>query len=698
MRLAVDSESEEEVEVEEDDLVPVSPGLLERRKSLQRRKRVLVEKNKLVIIMVGLPGRGKTFLCNKIKAYLTWLGHTTRHFNVGMYRRMGNKDGAVQDASFFSNKNAEGMQMRQEALDLAILDMMKWLLVDPNAQVAIFDATNTTDERREYLRGHLHGKVQYLFIESICDDHEVLELNYKYKMLYSPDYDGINTDQALLDFRNRIHEYEAVYEPITQDYLHYIKLINMVTGRGQMILNRISGYIAGKLVFFLMQICKHGLTKPRKIWLSRHGESEYNNLGLIGGDSDISPLGQKYAVKIADELLERIPETLDGIPLPVSVWTSTLKRTIQTAQHLVFPKLRWKALDEIQAGEMEGMTYEEIERKSPEEFEARKRDKLTYRYPRGESYLDLIQRLEPVIIEVERERECVCIIGHQAVLRVLYGYFMNIPQEKIPTLSIPLHTLIELTPKPDGSMYEERFVVDIHSQRPSAKHSRKSSAADMPSRVPTPALSGAKPSAPIDMVPKSLPGSHPIVSYGNLSGGNIAMQGLSLDERSQRARAISNTKASLRPSGPTSSRPASLASEGHHVHHRRQSSYNSVLEKKTIGGNKNSKSTIDLSQLLPSQLPNANQDVLSVHDVKVMQSDSFSPNPQVVNHSPIVDGRLLEESNPAHPKHPGNFTPNQMSPASSPGKEDGFSSRRPRATTTHALFYGERAEDSDENH
>lgn len=29
-----------------------------------------MEKNKLVIVMVGLPGRGKTFLCNKLKCYL----------------------------------------------------------------------------------------------------------------------------------------------------------------------------------------------------------------------------------------------------------------------------------------------------------------------------------------------------------------------------------------------------------------------------------------------------------------------------------------------------------------------------------------------------------------------------------------------------------------------------------------------------
>lgn len=49
------------------------------------------------------------------------------------------------------------------------------------------------------------------------------------------------------------------------------------------------------------------------------------------------------------------------------------------------------------------------------------------RYPAGESYLDVIQRLEPVIIELEREKESVCIVGHQAVLRALYGYFAAVP-------------------------------------------------------------------------------------------------------------------------------------------------------------------------------------------------------------------------------------------------------------------------------
>jgi len=458
MQLALDSESEEDVPVGVDATTP---------RTQARRKRVLVEKNKLIIIMVGLPGRGKTFLSNKLRSYLRWLGHPTEHFNVGTYRRqIRTVDGKPQDAAFFDASNAAGVEARTRALNAAIADVVAWLAL-PNSQVAIFDATNSTRERRDEVRYNFHGKFQYIFIESICNEPAVLELNYRYKMLYSPDYAGADMEEAMADFGARIRKYEEVYVPIDDDTTHYIKLINMVTGQGKVVLNRVSGYLPGKIVTFLLQVCKDGLAKPRKLWLSRHGESNYNVHGRIGGDSRLSPLGEKYAERLVDLLITRVPVALDGRSLPVSVWTSTLQRTIQTAELLPFPKLRWKALDEIQAGAMEGLTYDEINRAHPAEFAARKASKLTYRYPRGESYLDLIQRLEPVVIEVERERECVCIVAHQAVLRVIYGYLTNQDPIKIPELDLPLHTLIELTPKPDGTMYEERFPVDVHAPAPS---------------------------------------------------------------------------------------------------------------------------------------------------------------------------------------------------------------------------------------
>ena len=32
---------------------------------------------------MGLPARGKTFTAAKLTRYLRWLGHNTKHFNVG---------------------------------------------------------------------------------------------------------------------------------------------------------------------------------------------------------------------------------------------------------------------------------------------------------------------------------------------------------------------------------------------------------------------------------------------------------------------------------------------------------------------------------------------------------------------------------------------------------------------------------------
>ena len=121
-------------------------------------------------------------------------------------------------------------------------------------------------------------------------------------------------------------------------------------------------------------------------------------------------------------------------------------------------------MDEIDAGEFDGMTYDEIAKKFPEEYAARAKDKLVllpfiyfcnvlfsdhcqsqrYRYPRGESYLDVIARLEPVIFELERQKQDVVVVSHQAVLRCLYAYFADLPLEECPYINIPLHTMYVL--------------------------------------------------------------------------------------------------------------------------------------------------------------------------------------------------------------------------------------------------------------
>lgn len=137
---------------------------------------------------------------------------------------------------------------------------------------------------------------------------------------------------------------------------------------------------------------------------------------------------------------------------PLTVWTSTLKRTIATARHLPkhYNQLQWKALDELDAGVCDGLTYQEINDIYPEDFQARDEDKYNYRYRGGESYRDVVIRLEPIIMELERSED-ILIISHQAVIRCIYAYFMQKTQEESPWVPVPLHTLMKLTPRAYGT-------------------------------------------------------------------------------------------------------------------------------------------------------------------------------------------------------------------------------------------------------
>ncbi len=59
--------------------------------------------------------------------------------------------------------------------------------------------------------------------------------------------------------------------------------------------------------------------------------------------------------------------------------------------------MEWRSLREIEVGVCDGLSYDAIRDEFPAEYKARENDKLRYRYPRGESYMDIISRLESVI-------------------------------------------------------------------------------------------------------------------------------------------------------------------------------------------------------------------------------------------------------------------------------------------------------------
>ncbi|GJJ12489.1 hypothetical protein Clacol_006731 [Clathrus columnatus] len=383
-----------------------------------------------------------------------WLEYEVKVFNVGQLRRSRAKakreqSGIKEDhgAEYFSHDNQEATRLRDKLAEDSLEMLIQWLKEGGN--VGIHDATNSTRDRRAKISNRVAKEkgCVVIFLESICDDPAVIAANVALKVSSGdPDYQNVSREEAERDFVERIRKYERIYETITEPNLSYLRITNV---GDQVTLCNIHGYLQSRIAFYLMNL--H--IKPRSIFFSRvrHGESIYNVLGKIGGDSSLSEKGREYS----EALPKLIHDNIDHARL--TVWTSTLQRTIETAQHLDFPKLTWKALDELDAGVCDGMTYEEIEVKKNILSTIGPAAYPTYRASKGgESYRDVVIRLEPIIMELERQ-ENILIIGHQAILRCLYAYFHNLPQIDLPYIKIPLHTVIKLTPKAYGCD-EERSV------------------------------------------------------------------------------------------------------------------------------------------------------------------------------------------------------------------------------------------------
>ena len=531
--------------------------------------------SKLVIVMVGLPARGKSYIVKKLQRYLNWLQHPTEIFNVGERRRVvaGKKripqrkstqhkietelrdsvrrmsltsaaphhvdeqsdmlpapalatrvllngqdvapddsstaqaipaavegqqsQGAPkkpvrtdslpmpapetmdQNANFFDPENTKALQIREQVA-LETLDELLDYILFKNGSVGILDATNSTIERRKVVVDRINertdGKLNVLFLESQCLDQGLLERNMHLK-LFGPDYKGQDPEASLRDFKKRVEMYQKSYVPLgeyeEQNDMSYIQMVDV--GR-KLVAHQIKGFLSTQTVSYLMNFN----LAPRQIWLTRHGESMDNVQGKLGGDSSLSLKGQKFAKDLAVFLGQErntweqnyaqkqedltFPPRSGSITPPnpqcsktpadgrhFCVWTSMLKRSIETAKHFdeeEFDIKEMKMLDEINAGLFEGCTYEEIKKQSPREFHMRRNDKLQYRYPGlgGESYLDVINRLQKVIVEVERMTDHVLIIGHRSVTRILLAYFKNLKRKDVAHLDVPLGVVYMLEP------------------------------------------------------------------------------------------------------------------------------------------------------------------------------------------------------------------------------------------------------------
>lgn len=145
---------------------------------------------KLIIVMVGLPARGESYVTKKICRYMNWLQYDTKIFNVGDRRRkvaglpysnstlesLAVPGSANHAADFFNPDNVQAGKLREQVAMATLDELLQWLLAE-NGSVAIFDATNSTIQRRhqifERIKERNRPELHTLFLESQCFDEMV---------------------------------------------------------------------------------------------------------------------------------------------------------------------------------------------------------------------------------------------------------------------------------------------------------------------------------------------------------------------------------------------------------------------------------------------------------------------------------------------------------------------------------------------
>jgi alpha-ribazole phosphatase len=160
------------------------------------------------------------------------------------------------------------------------------------------------------------------------------------------------------------------------------------------------------------------MTPRTRIHLVRHGQVEGHDQKRYNGQTDVT------LTDLGVEQYHRLKERLADTPLS-ACYTSDLSRCVTGADIICrqfdIEPVRRSELRELNIGAWEGLVWQEIQSKWPEEWRARLADLVNYRVPQGENLLDVEHRVMPVINEiVERHKEQeVLVVGHGGVNRIV---------------------------------------------------------------------------------------------------------------------------------------------------------------------------------------------------------------------------------------------------------------------------------------
>ena len=166
----------------------------------------------------------------------------------------------------------------------------------------------------------------------------------------------------------------------------------------------------------------------RRIFLVRHGETDWNLAGRLQGSHDIplNDLGREQAADTA-RVVERLSRGARGLDFV----SSPLSRAAQTMAilrgELGLPPdgfRRDARLREIGFGRWEGSTWPELRRRDPVNLAARDADPWHFTPPGGENYAELSARVLAAIAELTGDS---VVVTHGGVVRAMLHAFAGMP-------------------------------------------------------------------------------------------------------------------------------------------------------------------------------------------------------------------------------------------------------------------------------
>lgn len=161
-----------------------------------------------------------------------------------------------------------------------------------------------------------------------------------------------------------------------------------------------------------------------KLILVRHALTTDNQNNRLSGhiDSQVSEIGKKQ--------IEKLTRYLEDIKID-SIYTTTSSRTKDTVKEISKIKdiqIKEKEnLKEISFGDFEGITFEDIKKSYPNEFQDMIDKGYEYKYPNGESLIDSYNRVANEISNIlsKEKNKTVLICSHGGTIRNIITYLIS---------------------------------------------------------------------------------------------------------------------------------------------------------------------------------------------------------------------------------------------------------------------------------